>query len=41
MSKGIDVNKTNGLSEYFLEISFRFWPKECGVCHDLMQKSEI
>ena len=43
MSEEIDVNKTNGSCDriichywYFLEIKFRFQPKVCGVCHDLM-----
>ena len=46
VSKRIDVNKTNGSREYvichywyFLEISFRFQPKECDGCLDLIQKA--
>ena len=45
VSKGIDVNKTDGLREkiiyhywYFLDIIVRFDPKVCNGCHDLMQK---
>ena len=43
---GIDVNKTSASHKYiichywyFLEISFRFQPKRCDGCHDLMQKA--
>ena len=43
VSEGIDVNKTNGSREgiichywYFLVINFRFQPKVCNGCHDLM-----
>ena len=43
---GIVVNKTNNLRKciicyysYFLEISFRFHPKVCDGCHDLMQNT--
>ena len=46
MSEGIGVNKTNislGFSIcyywYFSEINFRFDPKVCNGCHDLMQKA--
>ena len=43
--EGIDTNKTDGLREfiichywYSLEINFRFDPKICNDCHDVMQK---
>ena len=46
VSKGIDVNKTNVLCEWiichywhFFEINFRFDPKVCNCCHDLMKQS--
>ena len=46
MSARIDTNKTSGLREcvicnywYFLETNFRFEPRACGGCHDLMQKA--
>ena len=46
LSKGIDVNKTDGLYNciichywYFLEINLGFQPKVCDGCHDLMQKA--
>ena len=42
----IDVNKTIGYCEciirhywIFLKINFRFQPKECDGCHDLMQNT--
>ena len=45
VSEGIDVNKSNVLRDCiicvyweFLEINFRFDPKVCYACHDLMQK---
>ena len=48
VSEGIDVNKTDGLHKgiiynywYFLNINFRFQPKVCNGCHDLMQKAMI
>ena len=41
VSKGIDINKTNGLREciicqywYFLEMNLIFQPKVCDGCHD-------
>ena len=46
MPEGTDVNKNNGLCEciifhywYLVDISFRFQPKVCNACRDLMQKS--
>ena len=46
MSLGIDVDKTNVSSEcivchswYYLHINFRFDPKVCNSCHDLMQRA--
>ena len=46
LSERTDVNKANGSSEciiyhycYFLKIYFRFQPKECNGCHDLMEKA--
>ena len=48
VSEGIDVNKTNGLRQgiichywYFLVINFRFQPKVCNGCHDLMQAAVV
>ena len=45
MSQRIDVKKNNDLREfiichywYFLETSFRFQPKLCDDCHDLIRK---
>ena len=46
MSEGIDVNETNGSKEciiylsllYVPETNFRFQPKDCNGCHNLMQK---
>ena len=44
VSAGIDVKKTSGLHKgiichysYFPGISFRFRPKVCNGCHNLMQ----
>ena len=44
MSQGIDFNQTNELCKciicnwyYFLKINFRFRPKVCDGCHNLMQ----
>ena len=46
VSKGIDVNKTDDSHDciichywYFLDINFKFDPKVCNVCHDLIEKS--
>ena len=46
VSKGIDVNKTDGSPEciichqwYFLEIIFKFQPEVYNCCHNLMQKA--
>ena len=46
LSERTDVNKANGSSEciishycYFLKIYFRFQPKECNGCHDIMEKA--
>ena len=41
MSEGIDDNKANGMRKYwyFLQISFRFQPKICVACHDLVQQT--
>ena len=48
VSEGTDVNKTNGSREgiichywYFLVINFRFQPKVCNGCHDLMQTAVV
>ena len=48
VSKGIDVNKTNGSREgiichywYFLVINFRFQSKVSNGCHDLMQTAVV
>ena len=45
---GSDVNKTNDLHGciichywYFLKVYFRFQPKVCDGCHNLMQKGMI
>ena len=45
MFEGTDVSKISGSCEciichysYFLETNFRFQPKVCDACHDLMQK---
>ena len=45
-SEGIDVNKINNFCEciiclcwYFHEVNFRFQPKICNGCHDLIQKA--
>ena len=45
VSEGIDVDKTNESSKciilnyfYFRKVNFRFQPKVCDGCHDLMQK---
>ena len=46
VSEGNDVKKNSGshkciIYDYwcFLEINFRFQPKVCNSCHDLMQKA--
>ena len=46
VSEGIDVNKTTDLCEciifhywHILKLNFRFQPKLCNGCHDLMQKA--
>ena len=46
VSEGIDVNKTIEQHRcitfnyyYFLKVNFRFQPKACNGCHDLMQKA--
>ena len=48
VSEGINVNKASSFRKciifhywYFLEVSFRFQPKVCNVCHALMQDSMI
>ena len=47
MTEEIDVNKTNESRRcincnyyYFLKVNFRFQPKACDGCHDLMQKEK-
>ena len=46
VSGGIDFNKSNGLPECiifhyssFVKINFRFQPKLCDGCHDLLQRA--
>ena len=48
LTKGIDVNKINGLHKciiyhcwYFLEINFRFQPEVCDGYYYLMKKTMI
>ena len=45
ISEGTDTNKTNDWCDciihhywYFLGINFRFQPKVCDGCHDMMQR---
>ena len=44
ISEGIDDNKTNEsrrciiCNYYFLKVNFKFQPKVCDGCHNLMQK---
>ena len=47
MPEEVTVNKISGFHEciichywYFLELNFRFQPKVCDGCHDLMQKAK-
>ena len=46
ISEGIDVNKTSASKEcdichywYFKDIGFKYEPRHCNGCHDLMQKA--